>query len=105
LIRSRPIGMFRMTDEKGGDDKFLCVPAGDPGQEHQRDLHDVPEFERLEIEHFLIYKELEPGQERRGRVLGRPRRRRGGGGGGGMAAPAAGDAGPVSNRRPGYIQP
>jgi inorganic pyrophosphatase len=62
LIRSRPIGMFRMTDEKGGDDKFLCVPAGDPGQEHQRDLHDVPEFERLEIEHFLIYKELEPGK-------------------------------------------
>ena len=27
LIRSRPIGMFRMTDEKGGDDKVLCVPA------------------------------------------------------------------------------
>ena len=23
LIRSRPIGMFRMTDEKGGDDKIL----------------------------------------------------------------------------------
>jgi len=29
LIRSRPIGMFRMADEKGGDDKVLCVPAGD----------------------------------------------------------------------------
>src|SRR6266849_6980038 len=27
LIRSRPVGMFRMTDEKGGDDKILCVPA------------------------------------------------------------------------------
>ena len=27
LIRSRPIGMFRMRDEKGGDDKILCVPA------------------------------------------------------------------------------
>jgi hypothetical protein len=24
LIRSRPIGMFRMRDEKGGDDKVLC---------------------------------------------------------------------------------
>ena len=33
LIRSRPIGMFRMRDEKGGDDKILCVPAGDPRQE------------------------------------------------------------------------
>ena len=78
LIRSRPIGMFRMTDEKGGDDKVLCVPAGDPRQEHLRDLDHLPEFDRLEIEHFfLIYKELGAGQERRGRVLGRPRRRRG----------------------------
>jgi inorganic pyrophosphatase len=34
LIRSRAIGMFRMTDEKGGDDKIICVPAGDPRQEH-----------------------------------------------------------------------
>ena len=63
LIRSRPIGIFRMTDEKGRDDKILCVPAGDPRQEHVRDIHHVPEFERLEIEHFfLIYKELEPGK-------------------------------------------
>src|ERR1700747_2221238 len=28
LIRCRAIGMFRMTDEKGGDDKIICVPAG-----------------------------------------------------------------------------
>jgi inorganic pyrophosphatase len=63
LIRSCPIGMFRMTDEKGGDDKILCVPAGDPRQERLRDLDDVPGFDRLEIEHFfLIYKELEPGK-------------------------------------------
>jgi inorganic pyrophosphatase len=63
LIRSRPIGMFRMTDEKGGDDKILCVPAGDPRQEHLRDIHHLPEFVRLEIEHFfLIYKQLEPGK-------------------------------------------
>ena len=63
LIRSRPIGMFRMTDEKGGDDKLICVPAGDPRQEHLRDIHDVSEFDRREIEHFfLIYKELEPGK-------------------------------------------
>jgi inorganic pyrophosphatase len=27
LIRCRAIGMFRMTDEKGGDDKVLCVPT------------------------------------------------------------------------------
>jgi inorganic pyrophosphatase len=30
LIKCRAIGMFRMTDEAGGDDKVLCVPADDP---------------------------------------------------------------------------
>ena len=63
LIRARAIGMFRMTDEKGGDDKVLCVPADDPRMEHLRDIHHVPEFDRLEIEHFFtVYKELEPGK-------------------------------------------
>ena len=63
LIRSRPIGMFRMTDEKGGDDKVICVPAGDPRQENLRELEDIPEFYRLEIHHFFtVYKELEPGK-------------------------------------------
>ena len=61
LIRSRPIGMYRMTDENGPDDKVLCVPAGDPRLEHLRDINDVPQFDLLEIEHFfLIYKQLEP---------------------------------------------
>ena len=63
LIRSRPIGMFRMTDEKGGDDKVLCVPADDPRQEHLRDIDHLPDLHRLEIQHFFeIYKELEPGK-------------------------------------------
>lgn len=30
LIRCRTIGMFRMTDEAGGDDKLICVPVADP---------------------------------------------------------------------------
>jgi inorganic pyrophosphatase len=63
LVRCRAIGMFRMTDEKGGDDKVLCVPAHDPRLEHLRDIHHVPEFDRLEIKHFFeVYKELEPGK-------------------------------------------
>ncbi len=63
LIRSRAIGMFRMTDEMGGDDKVLCVPANDPRQEHLRDIHHFPEFDRLEIQHFFeVYKILEPGK-------------------------------------------
>ena len=63
LIRARAIGMFRMTDEAGGDDKVLCVPSKDPRQEHLRDIRHLPEFERLEIQHFFeVYKDLEPGK-------------------------------------------
>ena len=63
LIRCRAVGMYRMTDEKGRDDKILCVPANDPRLEHLRDIFHVPEFERLEIEHFFsVYKDLEPGK-------------------------------------------
>ena len=64
LINCRVIGMFRMRDEKGADDKVLCVPATDPRSEHLRDIHHVPEFQRLEIQHFFeVYKALEPGKE------------------------------------------
>src|SRR5712691_11801394 len=63
LIRCRAIGMYRMRDEKGGDDKVLSVPANDPRMEHLRDIHHLPEFDRLEIQHFFeVYKELEPGK-------------------------------------------
>jgi inorganic pyrophosphatase len=61
LILSRAIGMFRMTDEKGPDDKVICVPATDPRLEHLRDIHHMAEFDRLEIQHFFeVYKDLEP---------------------------------------------
>ena len=63
LIKCRAIGMFRMTDEKGGDDKLLCVPANDPRQAHITELEHVNEFDRLEIQHFFeTYKDLEPGK-------------------------------------------
>ena len=63
LITCRVIGMFRMRDEKGLDDKVLCVPATAPRWEHLQDIHDVPEFDRLEIQHFFeVYKALEPGK-------------------------------------------
>ena len=37
LIRCRAIGMLRMIDERGQDDKVLCVPAHDTRQEHLRE--------------------------------------------------------------------
>src|SRR5579863_3694982 len=67
LITCRVIGMFRMRDEKGLDDKVLCVPATDPRWARFQDIDDVPRFDRLEIQHFFeVYKELEPGKSVQG---------------------------------------
>lgn len=63
LVRCRAIGMFHMRDEAGGDDKIMCVPAQDIRKAHLQDITDIPEFDRLEIQHFFeTYKELEPGK-------------------------------------------
>jgi inorganic pyrophosphatase len=64
VIRCRAVGMFRMRDENGADDKVMCVPATDPRMSKLRDIHDIAEFDRLEIQHFFeVYKELEPGKK------------------------------------------
>ena len=63
VIRCRAIGMFRMVDEKGLDDKVLCVPSTDPRMSGLADIGDVNEFDLLEIQHFFeVYKALEPGK-------------------------------------------
>lgn len=63
IVEARPVAMFQMTDEAGGDDKVLCVPAGDPRWDHIQDMTDVPVFELEVIKHFFVhYKDLEPGK-------------------------------------------
>ncbi len=63
LVEARPVGMFQMVDEAGGDDKVLCVPAGDHRWEHIQDIGDVPEHQLHVIKHFFTeYKALEPGK-------------------------------------------
>jgi inorganic pyrophosphatase len=63
LVKARPVAMFQMTDEAGGDDKVLCVPAGDVRWDHINDIGDVPAFELDVIKHFFSqYKALEPGK-------------------------------------------
>ena len=60
LIPARPIGLFKMRDEKGVDHKILCVPLHDPQWNHIHKLSDVPPHLLIEIEHFFdVYKELE----------------------------------------------
>lgn len=59
-IRARPVGLFRMTDEKGEDEKILCVPLRDPMWSHVEDLDGLPRSLLAEIEHFFqVYKDLE----------------------------------------------
>jgi inorganic pyrophosphatase len=59
-IRARPVGLFRMTDEKGPDEKILCVPLHDPMWSAVQDLADLPQGLLQEIEHFFqVYKDLE----------------------------------------------
>jgi inorganic pyrophosphatase len=61
IVEARPVGMFQMVDEAGGDDKVLCVPAGDPRWDHISDIADVSSFELDAIKHFFVhYKDLEP---------------------------------------------
>ena len=69
LINCRAIGMFRMTDENGGDDKVLCIATADLRQANIRELTDLPDLTLLEIEHFFsVYKDLEPGKSVEGAI-------------------------------------
>jgi inorganic pyrophosphatase len=59
-IRARPVGVFHMADEKGPDEKVICVPFRDPSFSNIHDVHDIAPAFRDEIEHFFQrYKELE----------------------------------------------
>ena len=60
MIDVKPIALFRMEDDKGIDDKVLCVPLSDPGWSFMERLEDLPGQLRDEIAHFFsIYKDLE----------------------------------------------
>jgi inorganic pyrophosphatase len=60
VVPVRAVGLLRTQDERGQDDKLLCVPFHDPNWSHIHRLGDVPEGMRREIEHFFaIYKEPE----------------------------------------------
>lgn len=62
VVDARPIAVFNMTDDGGGDAKVLCV-VDDKRFDHIQELSDVDEFLVKEIEHFFMrYKDLEPGK-------------------------------------------
>ena len=60
VMEVKPIGVFHMTDEKGPDEKLICVPVSDPVWNKLNDLDDVNPHQKMEIEHFFqVYKDLE----------------------------------------------
>ena len=63
MIDVRVVGVFHMTDEKGPDEKVICVPLKDPAWMRVADIHDIPPEFRDEIEHFFqVYTDLEEGK-------------------------------------------
>lgn len=60
VMEVKPIGVFHMTDEKGPDEKIICVPVSDPIWRDNVDIHDLNPHRLKEIEHFFqVYKDLE----------------------------------------------
>ncbi len=63
-MKVRPIGVLRMRDENGLDEKILAVPVADPRFEGIRHIGDLQEHWLLEIENFFkTYKNLESGKD------------------------------------------
>ncbi len=60
VVEARPIGVLRMTDDKGSDDKVMSVALHDPNYHHVNNLSDLAPHMLREVEHFfLTYKNLE----------------------------------------------
>ena len=65
VVRCRPIGMLKMTDEAGGDSKLLAVPVDKLSSLYRaiQSPRDLPESLLSQISHFFEhYKDLEPGK-------------------------------------------
>jgi len=60
VMEVKPIGVFHMADEKGPDEKIICVPVSDPIWSNKNDISDLNPHRVKEITHFFeVYKDLE----------------------------------------------
>lgn len=65
VIAVRPVGVLKMQDEAGGDEKIVAVPVPRLTRRYEsvHDYTDLPEITVKQIEHFFEhYKDLEPGK-------------------------------------------
>ena len=65
VVRCRPVGMLKMTDEAGSDEKLLAVPVDKLITIYRKvqSPRDLPEITLNQIAHFFAhYKDLEAGK-------------------------------------------
>ena len=63
VIKCRPVGVLKMTDESGKDAKVIAVPKDKLSTIYRgvKEIDDVPQLLRDQIQHFFEhYKDLEP---------------------------------------------
>jgi inorganic pyrophosphatase len=62
VVAVRPVGVLKMRDEAGGDEKIIAVPVPRLTRRYENvhDYRDLPEITLKQIEHFFQhYKDLE----------------------------------------------
>ena len=65
VINVRPVGVLKMEDESGGDEKIVAVPSPKLTKRylHVQTYSDLPQITLDQIRHFFEhYKDLEPGK-------------------------------------------
>lgn len=65
VINVRPIGVLKMVDDGGGDEKILAVPSPKLTKRYEnvRNYTDLPQITIDQVQHFFShYKDLEPGK-------------------------------------------
>ena len=63
VINCRPVGVLRMEDEAGGDEKIIAVPSSKLTKRYDKviSVFDLPQITLDQISHFFShYKDLEP---------------------------------------------
>ena len=60
VIEAAPIGVLKMSDDKGPDEKILAVALRDPRFGYRRSIKELNDHTTKEIQHFFeVYKTLE----------------------------------------------
>jgi len=65
VINVRPVGVLKMQDDGGGDEKIIAVPSPRLTMRYVKvaNYTDLPEITLHQIQHFFEhYKDLEPGK-------------------------------------------